>query len=107
MFTAELNDANIALIPKCNDPTSMRDFRPIALCNVTYKIVGKVLANRLCKILPGIISETQSAFVKGRSIIDHVVIAFEILHTMKRNTTKKVGDVAVKIDISKAYDRMD
>lgn len=72
-----------------------------------YKIFAKVLANRLKKILPSIISETQSAFVSGRSITDNILVAFEILHSMKRNTARKKRDVALRIDISKAYDRID
>lgn len=107
MFPNGLNDANIVLIPKCNDPSTMKDLRLIALCNVTYKIVAKVLANRLQQVLPKVISKTQSAFIEGRSIIDNVMFAFEILHYMKRNTNKKRGEVAFKIDISKAYDRVD
>lgn len=105
-FPDGLNDINICLIPKCNDPLSMRDLRPIVLCNVTYKVVAKVLANRLRKVLPTIISECQLAFLKGQSITDNVLAAFELLHSMKRNTNKKLGDMACKIDFSKAYDRV-
>ena len=85
----------------------MTDLRPIALCNVLCKILAKVLANRLKDVLPGSISENQSAFVPGRSISDNVLVAFEIIHHMKRKHSGNVGEVALKLDISKAYDRVD
>lgn len=64
-----LRGTNIALIPKKRNPTSMTDLRPISLCNVVHKIISKVLANRLKKIIDLIISDTQSAFIPGRLII--------------------------------------
>lgn len=106
-FPDGLNDSNICLMPKCSDPSTMRDLHPIALCNVTYKIVAKVLANWLKHILANVISECQSTFLKVKSITNNVLIAFDFLHYMKWNTGKKQGEVAFKIDISIAYDRVD
>ena len=94
------------LFLKKDNVEEVKDLRPIALCNVLYKIIAKVLANRLQKILPGIISEEQSAFVPGRNITDNVLVAFELLHYMKRKNGGQEGEIALKLDISKAYDRV-
>ena len=85
----------------------MKDWRLIALCNVVYKVVAKVLANRLKRVLNKCISESQSAFVPGRSILDNAMADIEIIHYMKSKVKSKIGDVALKLDISKAYDRIE
>ena len=95
---------NIVLVPKCAHPTTMKDLRLIALCDVVFKILAKVLANHLKNLLPLIISEAQSIFVPGRSLCDNVLAAFELIHYMKRRTKGKQGNVVLKIDISKAYE---
>lgn len=97
----EVNYTFMALIPKKHKPDHMSDFRPIALCNVVYKLISKVLANRLKKILPDIITANQSAFVPGRLITDNVRVAFELLHYMK-NLKQVGGCMALKLDMSKA-----
>ncbi|CAN1826409.1 LINE-1 retrotransposable element ORF2 protein [Linum perenne] len=97
---------HIILLPKVDNPTNMKDLRPISLCNVLYRIIAKVLANRLRGVMPKLVSAEQSAFIKGRSVTDNILVAFETLHYMKRLYSAKHGEVAVKIDISKAYDRV-
>ena len=106
-FPSNLNDTLICLIPKCTDPQSMKNLRPISLFNVIYKIISKVLANRMKHILSHIISSTQSAFAPGRSINDNVIIDCELLHYMNRKQRGNVGEVSLKLDISKACDRVD
>ena len=101
-----LNVTTIVLIPKKKKPNRMVDLRPISLCNVVYK-VSKVLANRLKCVLPEVISETQSGFVAGRYITDNIVVAYEISHYLKRQRSAKFGNVAFKLDISKAYDKLE
>jgi hypothetical protein len=96
-FPSTLNETNICLIPKCDNPGSMKDFRPISLCNVLYKAISKLLANRLKGVLSKYISEEQSAFVEGRSIIDNALIAIEIIHCLKRRTKGAKGKLARRI----------
>ena len=102
-----LNNANICLIPKKEKPNEMSQFRPINLRNVRYKIISKVLCQRLKKILPDRISETQSAFVAGRQITYNVLIAQEIFHALRTNSGGRDKRMAIKTDMSKVYDRLE
>lgn len=79
------------MIPKKKVPETMRDLRPISLCNVIYKIVSKVLANRLKVLLDGLISEKQSAFIPGRLITNNIMVSYEVMHFMKRKSQGKTG----------------
>lgn len=102
-----VNHTHIALIPKKQNPTCMTDLRPISLCNVIYKIAAKVLANRLKPLLNSLISKAQSAFVPNRLISDNIMLAFKAQHFFKRKTQGKNGFSALKLDLSKAFDRVE
>jgi hypothetical protein len=82
MFDPSLNTTHIVLVPKKKCPTTVTDFRPISLCNVIYKLIVKVLANRMKNILSEVISSNQNAFIPGRLITDNTIVAFEALHSM-------------------------
>ncbi|OMO57964.1 reverse transcriptase [Corchorus capsularis] len=103
----EINHTNIVLIPKIDNPCQVKDYRPISLYNVVFKIVSKTLTNRLKEILPNIIGPYQSAFVPGRMIFDSSMIAFETVHYMKNKRRGIEKHMALKLDLSKAYDRVE
>ena len=93
----KVNVTHIALIPKKSDQSNVSDFKPISLCNVTYKIISKVFTNRLKRArIPQIIP--------GRLITDNILATYETLHTMHSRMWSKVGFMGIKLDISKAYD---
>jgi len=102
-----INAINIALIPKVQTPVCVTEFCRISLCNVVYKLISKVLTNRLNVILPEIISYTQSAFLPSRLISDKIIAAYETMHTMQTKMWSKTGYMGIKLDMSKAYDRVE
>ncbi|KAK2662300.1 hypothetical protein Ddye_000874 [Dipteronia dyeriana] len=98
------NRAFIALIPKVGKPKMIKDYRPICLVSFLYKVLSKVLANKLRKIMDSIIGETHMAFVPKYQISDSYVIAEEIINKWKFD---KMGGLLVKLDFEKAYDSVD
>ncbi|KAK0599556.1 hypothetical protein LWI29_006326 [Acer saccharum] len=100
----EINRSFITLIPKCVKPKIMKDFRPISLVGSFYKILAKILANRLRRVIGTVVGDTQMAFIKDRHILDGFVIAEEIIHYWKKG---KEGGLMVKLDFEKAYDSVD
>lgn len=98
-FGSCINHTYIVLIPKVKDPVNTYDFRPISLCNGIYKLVSKILANRLKQILSVIMSKNQSVFLSGRLIINNIIIAYEALHSMKTRQKGREGSMVIKLDI--------
>lgn len=98
-----LNTTFIAFIPKKVNPMTIKEYRPINLCNYTMKIITKIIANRIRPLLDKFISPNQHAFITNRSIFDSTVICNEIIHSFKRKKGSK-GWMALKLDFDKAYD---
>lgn len=102
-----INESLVCLIPKIKVPQKMGDLRPISLCNVLVRSLSKVMTNRLKTCLGIIISDRQGVFIEGRLLIDNALIAFEINNYMKRRTQGNTGIAGLKLDVSKAYDRLE
>ncbi|KAH9772083.1 reverse transcriptase domain-containing protein [Citrus sinensis] len=101
----EVSKTLIVLIPKTERPTSFRMYRPIGLCIVFYKTVTKIIVTRLQALLPDLVGPHQTSFIPGRHITENIIIAQEVVHYMRRKLGKK-GLMAIKIDLEKAYDRL-
>lgn len=99
-----INWANIALIPKCQTPEDPSHYRPISLINSTLKIVSKVLANRLSGLIDGLVDSTQSAFIRGRCIIDNISTAQELIFFMQKF---RLPGLILKVDFTKVFDTVD
>eukprot|EP00253_Pinus_taeda_P022407 PITA_22407 len=98
------NSTFIGLVPKKDEPETFEDLRPISLCNCIYKIIVKVIAIRIVPILSRNISMEQFGFLDGRKIHEAIRVAQEVIHSVKQKKKKK--GVVLKIDLSKAYDRI-
>ncbi|KAK5786060.1 hypothetical protein PVK06_040687 [Gossypium arboreum] len=101
----DLNNTLIVLIPKKDRPEDFSEFRPISLCSVLYKLVMKVIANRFKVVFPNYITPEQVGFISGRNISDNIIIAQEVIHSMRSGKTGKKL-MAIKFDLEKAYDRI-
>ena len=94
-------------MPKVKHPKKLEEFRPISLCNFAYKIISKVLANRLKPWLLELIEAEQSAFVGGRQIHDNILVVQEVLHQLRVRRRKKKVQAILKLDMQKAYNRIE
>jgi hypothetical protein len=100
-----INNTLLVLIPKVDKPEVIAQFCPIVLCNVVYKIITKVIVNKIKPFLDGIISPYQSSFILGRTIHHNIIVAQEMVHSMAKMKGKKMF-MSIKIDLEKAYDRL-
>ncbi|PKU71765.1 Putative ribonuclease H protein [Dendrobium catenatum] len=98
----QIKNTAIALIPKLPHANCVKDFRPISLCNVIYKVIAKILANRMKNVMPSIIHHSQSGFIQKRMISDNIILATEILGKFNNNSRNKY--FCAKFDITKAFD---
>ena len=92
-----------SLIPKKEKAMTPDWFRPIALCNVVYKIISKVIANRLKPLLPALVSEEKTGYVEGRQILNNIIQAHKVVHSLKSN---KQAGMIIQLDLAKAYDKL-
>jgi len=99
-----INSTFIALIPKVGSPHGLNDFRPISLVGSLYKILKKLLANRLRLVISSVISDSQLAFVKNRQILDGILIANEVVDEIRKSQKELM---LFKVDFEKAYDSVD
>lgn len=105
-ISEEAGEALLVLIPKEANPSSIKRFRPISLCNVYVKLITKVIANRLKPLFKDIIASMQTSFIRGRQGLDNAIICQEVVHTRKYTKAKKSGMV-LKIDLEKVFDYME
>ena len=103
VFERSMNASFLTLIPKKCNAVNIKDFRPISLVGSVYKLLSKVLANRLRAVLDNLISETQNSFVGGRQILDSMLIANKCLDSRLKS---QLPGVVCKLDIEKAYDHV-
>lgn len=101
----EINNTLITLIPKIDPVVNNKNFRPISLCNVSYKVVTKILAHCLRLLMGVLVNPCQSSFIPQRQSRDNIILAQEIFHSM-RVKKGRTGWMAIKLDLEKAYDRL-
>lgn len=101
-----LNRTHIVLIPKIQVTETLGSYRPVSLCNTVYKIVTKIIVAQLKPYLEKLVSPLQTAFVPSRKKIDNVVIVQELIHSISKKKGG-TGYMVVKIDLEKAYDKLE
>jgi Reverse transcriptase (RNA-dependent DNA polymerase) len=95
--------SHLVLIPKTDQPSKPVHFRPLSICSIFYRLLTKIIANRVKPLLPGLISTTQSAFQKGHNIQDNILLMKEVLHSFQSSDYKE-NSFALKADLFKAFD---
>lgn len=103
----DINNTLVALTPKVQLPEEVSQLRPISCCNYIYKVISKIMVARRKKFPDSLISPQQSAFVEGRLIQDNLVVAHEAFHYLKKKGIKGDRGFALKLDMNKAYDRLE
>jgi hypothetical protein len=98
-----LNYGVITLVPKLKDANTIKQYIPICLLNVDFKIFPKLLMDRTTPVIDKVINDSQTGFIKGRNILEGVVILHEVLHELRRSGKR---GVLFKIDFEKAYDKV-
>lgn len=98
--------SNLVLVPKSENANTVTQFRPISVCNIIYKIISKIISSRMKPFIASLISSSQCAFIPGREISENVILFKEILHSFKQRSYKN-KEFCLKVDLSKAFDRMD
>lgn len=107
MNLESVNSISIILLSKMPHPISLMNFKPISLCNVIYKVIAKMLENRMKMFMEVCINPVQSAFIPGCLISDNVLLAYEVLHTYQQKRIGKKCFMTLKLDMSKAYYRVE
>ncbi|WOK93176.1 hypothetical protein Cni_G01869 [Canna indica] len=96
---------NLVFIPKKVNPAQIKDYRPIAICNVAYTIFSKCLVNRLKPVIKRCISKEQCAFVEKKKLQDNILVISEIVSVIRKSKRKRPF-IILKLDLEKAHDRV-
>lgn len=101
----EINQIDVILIFKVKNPTHSKDFRPISICNALYNIIAKQFSIRISSILPSLIFDNQAIFFQVRFITYSAMIGLDVMHQIY--TKKSYYNMALRLDMAKAFDRVD
>lgn len=103
-----INQTYLCLIPKMkNADSSIHQYRPISLCNTVYKLITKIIANRITYYIPQLISPMQATFTKNRRASDNIIISQEIIKFLYKSKSRKKKGMIIKIDMKKAFDQLE